>query len=58
MMQLEWRMLEGILPAKISADLRTRVDLGTARAADVVVGFLRRFSLSEVLHGRTGKSRS
>jgi hypothetical protein len=40
---------EALLAAK-----RAQIDLGTARAADILVGYLRRFSSNELLHARTG----
>ena len=54
MLELEWMVRQGLDPEKLAADVRKRVDLGTARAADIVAGSLRRYSLSIALHGRTG----
>jgi hypothetical protein len=54
MMQTVFQMLQGVDPARLEGALRLRIDLATARAADIVKGKLAVFSSKQILHARTG----
>jgi phage gpG-like protein len=51
---IEFLLASGVDPGKLEAALRARVDLATARAADIVRGKLAAYSTRDLLNARTG----